>query len=141
MKYFKVIAKCGHVGRNNYFRGEFFVGAENKKEAAQKVKTYPRVKKNHKDVILNVEEITNEQYIIGRNATKNNPYFKCKSKYEQNAIMELIQDQIFSETETQNKQREKSKFYKSKTNKTKGIRNPYKYAKYNKFYNEEYIGA
>ena len=39
MKYFEVVAKCGHVGRMYYYEGHFFVSGDSKKIAAGKVKT------------------------------------------------------------------------------------------------------
>ena len=99
MKYFEVVAKCGHVGRMYYYEGHFFVSGDSKKTAAGKVKTFPRVKKDHEDVILWVEEVTEVQYKEGLAQMESNPYFQCGSKHEQNAIVELIQDQIFPETE------------------------------------------
>lgn len=52
MKYFEVVAKCGHVGRDYYYEGHFFVQAQNAKIAACKVKSQPRVKRDHEDAIL-----------------------------------------------------------------------------------------
>ena len=143
MKYFEVVAKCGHVGRMYYYEGHFFVSGDSKKAAAGKVKTFPRVKKDHEDVILWVEEVTEVQYKEGLAQMESNPYFQCGSKHEQNAIVELIQDQIFPETEIQQSYREKSNYYQDRQQKRrgKGIRNPYKYAKYNRVLEFDYIGA
>ena len=41
IKYFKVVAKCGHVGKRNYIPVAFAVKAESKSKASQKVKTFP----------------------------------------------------------------------------------------------------
>ena len=59
MKYFMVTVKCGHVGKNNYYKGTIFLKAENGKEAARRARECPRVKHDQKDAILNVEEIDN----------------------------------------------------------------------------------
>ena len=56
-QYFMVIAKCGHVGRNNYIPVKFAVKAESKKAAAKMVRNFPRVKHDHKDAILDVKQI------------------------------------------------------------------------------------
>ena len=143
MKYFEVVAKCGHVGRMYYYEGHFFVACKSKKDAAGIVKNFPRVKRDHEDAILWVDEINEVQYKEGSEAMSNNPYFKCGCKREQNAILELIQDKIFPETELQQKYREKCCYYKDKIQKKskKGIRNPYKYAKYNMPYKLDYMSA
>ena len=36
--YYKVLAKCGHVGRNNYIEKDFFIKANSGKEAAYRVR-------------------------------------------------------------------------------------------------------
>ena len=142
MKYFEVVAKCGHVGRMYYYEGHFFVCSESKKSAAGKVKAFPRVKKDHGDVILWVEEVNEIQYKEGVKRMEKNPYFQCGSKHEQNSILELIQDQIFPETEMQQDFRKKCNYYhdKDKREKRKGIRNSYKYEKYNRAIELDYVG-
>ena len=138
MKFYEVIAKCGHVGREYYYEGHFFVRAQSKQEAATVVKKAPRVKKDHEDVILDVFEVDKPTYLQGLEDFKNNPYFNCNSKWEQKRVFELIKDGIKPETETQLRYRERRiKYYKdkcgatAKPSKWRGIRNPYKYAKYN----------
>ena len=133
MKYFEVIAKCGHVGRDRYYEGHFFLRGKSKREVAAAVKAFPRVKKNHEDAILDVIEISEERFIEGNLENAENPYFKCKSKREQNAVIELIEDKIFPETELQLDYRKQRGFACDKKKKRHGnfIRNPYKYAKYN----------
>ena len=143
-KYYEVVAKCGHVGRMYYYEGHFFISSNSRKEAAKVVKGLPRVKKDHDDVILWVEEVTEIQYQEGLENMKSNPYFQCRSKHEQDAILELIQDSIFPETDLQLEFREKCNYYKDRIkghNKNKGIRNPYKYAKYNRLLEIDYLGA
>ena len=56
-KYYMVIAKCGHVGRKNYIPVKFAVVAESGKEAAKKVRQFPRVKHDHKDAISIVKDV------------------------------------------------------------------------------------
>lgn len=38
MKYFEVVAKCGHVGRDYYYEGHFFVQARMQKLQQVKLK-------------------------------------------------------------------------------------------------------
>ncbi len=137
MKYFEVAAKCGHVGRGYYYEGHFFVQAPNAKIAASKVKSQPRVKRDHGDAILWVNEVDELAYQKGIEDMRNNPYFHCNTKREQNYVLEYIQDGIKPETERQLTYREtrggyyKDKKCKDKPSRKKGIRNPYKYAKLN----------
>ncbi|MDE7440142.1 MAG: hypothetical protein K2N23_06525 [Clostridia bacterium] len=142
MKYFEVAAKCGHVGRNYYYEGHFFVQAPSAKIAAGKVKCQPRVKRDHKDAILWVNEVDELAYRDGLEDMRKNPYFHCKAKHEQNCVLESIRDGIKPETEKQFAYRKaqggyyKDKQFKDKPSRKKGVRNPYKYAKYNKTYDK-----
>ena len=85
-KYFMVIAKCGHVGKKNYIPIKFAVIAESGKEAAKKTRGYSRVKHNHKDAILDVKEVSYEEFLEIKEMNNNDPYLKCHSKQEQNKI-------------------------------------------------------
>lgn len=136
-RYFEVVAKCGHVGRDSYFEGHFFQAASNASDAARIVKTMPRVKRDHSDVILWVNEVEYKEYADGLKAMANNPYFHCRSRREQNKVMKQIADSIMPETERQRIYRERHGHaeYREKTKPDRnGLRNPYKYAKYNNMY-------
>lgn len=61
-RYFAVKTKCGHVGKNKCIYIWFAVVAENGEEAAAKARNIPRVKRNHKDAIKEVMEITLYDY-------------------------------------------------------------------------------
>ena len=98
MKFYEVTAKCGHVGRGQYYMGQFYVRAENGKEAATLVRQKPRVKHNHKDAILSVSSISYSEYLTGKAAYKTNPYFSCKSKQEQRIYTDEISADIHIET-------------------------------------------
>lgn len=93
-KYFMVIAKCGHVGRKNYIPIKFAVVAESGKDAAKKVRQFPRVKHNHKDVILDVRCITLEEFLEIKEINNNDPYLKCHSRQEQNQIVNLAERMV-----------------------------------------------
>ncbi len=84
--YFKVTAKCGHVGKRKYVPITFAVVASNKKEAAKRTRKFPRVKRNHKDAILNVKQICYDDYLTIRNINDNDPYLKCRNIQEQRKI-------------------------------------------------------
>lgn len=93
-KYFMVIAKCGHVGRKNYIPVKFAVVAESGKEAAKKVRQFPRVKHDHKDAILYVRCITLEEFLEIKEINDNDPYLKCHSRQEQNLIVNLAERMV-----------------------------------------------
>ena len=83
MAYYKVIAKCGHVRRNNYIFKNLYIKASNKKEAAAKARNYPRVKHHHKDAIRDVIEITFEEYCKGLKSNKNDKFFQVHNSTDQ----------------------------------------------------------
>lgn len=83
-KHYLVCAKFGHVGREYYIHKEVPVIANNKKEAAKLVKNMPRVKKNIKNTILNVVEISDEEYMKALKKYKKDKYFKCHTIQQQN---------------------------------------------------------
>lgn len=91
MKYFIVTTKCGHVGKWNCIWIDFAVAAESAAEAAQKAKTYKRVKRHHKDVIARVVEITSDEYMKRRSDNDNDPYLHCKNIQQQQLIEDINQ--------------------------------------------------
>ncbi len=96
-KYFKVQAKCGHVGRNHYILKWFYVKALTGEEAAKVVRDKPRVKHDQKDAIRNVKEITFEEYLTGLRLNSEDMYFKSTSKQEQQFYNAVKQEEIYSE--------------------------------------------
>ena len=90
-KYFMVIAKCGHVGRKKYIPIKFAVNANSGKEAARIVRQFPRVKKDHKDAILDVKQVSYIEYLEIIETNHHDPYLKCISKYEQKLISNLVE--------------------------------------------------
>ena len=84
--YYKVLAKCGHVGRNYYILKWFYVKAENKKAAALKVRNTPRVKHHQKDAIRNVVEIVFEEYINGLKMMESDMYFHIDNSSDQRKL-------------------------------------------------------
>ena len=97
MKYFMVTAKCGHVGKNNYFKGTLFLKAENGKEAARIARECPRVKHDQKDAILSVTEINSIIFEAGREMNHKIHYYTCETIQEQRQYMSEIVDNIFVE--------------------------------------------
>lgn len=93
-KFYKVVAKCGHVGRHYYYEGVFYTIAENGSDAARIVRRAGRVKHDHKDAILSVEVITEEEFRAGEREVRKNPYFNCQNKQEQDLILAEIAGKI-----------------------------------------------
>ena len=85
-KYFEVVAKCGHVGRCSCVMIHFAVVAADGKRAAAKAKSYKRVKRDHKDCIQSVSEISFEEFMALRAKNDSNAYLHCKSRWQQNQI-------------------------------------------------------
>ena len=63
-RYFSVECKCGHAGKMYYIPIKFAIEADNGREAAEKGRWIPRVKHHQKYCILNVEELTEEEYYL-----------------------------------------------------------------------------
>ena len=83
MRYFDVTAKCGHVGRGYYIPITFAVKAGSAAEAAALARAIPRVKHDHRDAILSVEEVDLEGYLDRCHVNGYDPYLSCTSKREQ----------------------------------------------------------
>lgn len=92
--YYKVRAKCGHVGRNRYVEKNFYVTASSGKEAAFKVRYLPRVKHHHKDAILNVKQISHNEFCEGVEISRDDCYFKATNSTEQRLFGAIKPDDI-----------------------------------------------
>ena len=99
MRYYCVKAKCGHVGRNNYIEKNFYVKAENGKEAALIVRNKPRVKHHQKDAIIDVLEISLEKYVLGKKIMENDDYFHVHDSSTQRKIHAVNEEEIINEPE------------------------------------------
>lgn len=88
-KYFKVIAKCGHVGKMHYIPVAFAVKAENASEASQIARKFPRVKKQCWDAILSCEEVSKFVYKQIIKSNNENSYFNCKTRKQQNQFNDI----------------------------------------------------
>lgn len=97
MKLFRVVAKCGHVGRNYYVLKEFAIKAANGKDAAKIAREMPRVKHHHKDAIRSVTEITIEEYYSLLKLNSEDPYFSCTSIQEQRLYEEVVYPEEFED--------------------------------------------
>lgn len=97
MKYFMVTVKCGHVGKNNYYKGTLFLKAENGRAAAKQARECPRVKHDQKDAILSVSEIDEKFFEIGCELNHTIHYYTCKSIQEQRRYFSEIENNVFVE--------------------------------------------
>lgn len=84
--FYRVKAKCGHVGRYNYIVKNFYVAASSGKEAARKVRYFPRVKHGRKDAILSVELISQDEFDTGIEINRADDYFKVTNSSEQRLL-------------------------------------------------------
>lgn len=91
MKYFRVLAKCGHVGRQYYIPVDFAIVAEDGRQAATIVRQKARVKHDHKDAILSTEEISFEEFMQLRSKNDADPYLHCKNIQQQRGIENLYE--------------------------------------------------
>lgn len=113
MKYYKVNAKCGHVGRGHYTNKDFFVKAKDGKEAAYRVRFAPRVKHDWKYAINFVELITRDEFERGCERQNNDLYFMVTNSSEQKVYCAVDYEQIFDYEVPEKKTKDKdSKFYK-----------------------------
>ena len=129
MNYYLVLCKCGHVSRKYYMPIYFCVMAENSKEAAKIARDIPRVKRDHKDAILEVKKVCKEDYDIQNEKNNQDPYLLCKSKHDQNEIMDFIRYRLVRE-----KRYEGSDVSKFKNRKPNLVMQEKKYMHNTKFY-------
>lgn len=97
--FYRVKAKCGHVGRNCYVEKYFYVKAASGKEAAKKVRDFPRVKHHHKDAILSVERISYDEYMQGVESSSADSYFHVKNSSEQRLLGAVDPKEIQKESQ------------------------------------------
>ena len=86
-KYFKVTAKCGHVGKNNYVPINFAVRAETASEASQIAKRFPRVKKQLWDSIIACVQISKKEYKELLKTNREDPYLQCKCARDHSFVL------------------------------------------------------
>lgn len=106
--YYKVLAKCGHVGRNYYITKWFYIKASSGKEAAKIVRYKPRVKHDHKDAIRQVIQIEYEEYINGLKIMASDMYFKVHNIQDQKLYNCIKEDEIYPEEKLVKKKKDKN---------------------------------
>ncbi len=123
---YEVECKCGHVGRKNYIVVSFAVIAENGKEAASIARNIPRVKHDHKDAILNVRKINDEEFDEINERNHHDLYLQCENIQEQKVLdltSRLHKESRYIKKEEIDEER-KHLFFKKKP-----IRNPKRFFK------------
>jgi hypothetical protein len=138
-RYFKVVTKCGHVGRYNCIWINFAIVAESKQQVADKVREEGRVKRDHKDFIKEIKEISFEEFMELKAQNDADPYLHCKNIQEQNQIVGFeeridVDEYNLAKFEKKTSKRDSVKFRKSKA---KAKERSYTYCKY-EFYEMEY---
>ena len=111
MNYYKVIAKCGHVGKGHYIVKDIYVMADDGKEAALKGRWFPRVKHHWKDAIEAVYKITEEEYLLGKLKTKQDRYFQVKNSTEQRIFVDIDSYEVQEREMREKKKKDKSFTY------------------------------
>ncbi len=82
--YYIVKAVCGHVGRGKAVDKDFAICAKSGKEAASKVRAFPRVKHDMKGAIKSVLKVDYSDYVNQLFINESDPYLKCTNIQEQN---------------------------------------------------------
>lgn len=114
MRYYKVAAKCGHVGRHHYIIKEFYIEANDGKEVAFKVRHLPRVKHDKKDAILSVEAIAKDEYLAGKALQVEDMYFKVHSSTEQRKYGAIDYESVLPEIKVNKRQKCRNPIYYNK---------------------------
>lgn len=109
MQYYKVQAKCGHVGRNNYILKWFYVKADDGEEAAKIVRNKPRVKHHNKNAINAVEKISKEEYLCGIRCNQEDKYFQSHSSTEQRFLNAVLYEEILPEEKVEHYKKKQAK--------------------------------
>ena len=86
IKYYLVEAKCGHVRRSQCTYKKLPIKAKTAKEAADIARNTPRVKHDHKDAIIDVKEISYEEFLELKKEHDSDPYFQATCSADQKRI-------------------------------------------------------
>ena len=111
MNYYKVIAKCGHVGKGHYIVKDIYVMANDGKEAALKGRWVPRVKHHWKDAIEAVYKITEQEYCLGKRKNKQDRYFQVKNSTEQRIFVYIDPQEVREREVLEKRKKDKSFTY------------------------------
>lgn len=103
---------------------DFYVKAENGKEAALIVRHKPRVKHDWKDAIESVDEICEIEYFDGKAQMKKNLYFSVTNSSEQRRLNVIDYEAVIELETPKQRKRDKNFAYFVKMNKI--IKNDFK---------------
>lgn len=95
MKYYKVVAKCGHVGKGKYVEVVFPVCCDDAKSAAHQILKHGKVKKQLKNAISSVCEISLDEYLVLKQENTNNIYLRAHCSQEVNTEILDIKELVF----------------------------------------------
>lgn len=114
-KYFKVVCKCGHVGKKFFVRVAFPIEAIDGKNAANIARFLPRVKHDYEDAILSCERITFEEFQRLKVQNQNDPYLKCTNVQDQNMIHDFesrleVEERYLKKEQTKTNKRDSAKY-------------------------------
>jgi len=99
MEYYKVLAKCGHVGRNRYILKWFYLKSDSGEDAAKIIRFTPRVKHHHKDAIREVVRIDYDEYVNGSKIMASDMYFNVHNSTDQKLYNCIKQGDVYPEIE------------------------------------------
>ena len=97
-RYYLVKTKCGHVRRGNYIPITFPVEAVSAKKAAAIARQKPRVKHNHLDAILDVKEVSYDEFRVQEERNMFDPYLRIHSRKEHREMLPMFAFRIVPET-------------------------------------------
>ncbi len=81
IKYYKVLVKMGHVGKDKYLPMELVFAAANEKKAAELARRHGGVKRDHVDWCLKIpEEINYEEFLEKLEIINSDPYWDGRSR-------------------------------------------------------------
>lgn len=103
--YYKVLAKCGHVGRNKYILKWFYLIANDRVEAAKIARRKPRVKHHNKDAIREVINIEPQEYLMGIESMEKDMYFHVHNSSDQRLYNCVNPADLYPEEEDERKYR------------------------------------
>lgn len=106
IRFYKVVAMCGHVGRRHYVPIPFAVKAHSAKEAARVTRVFPRVKHDRKDAILSVVEITPFEYHDLRERNRGDEYLNAQRRRDISDPVAFL-DRVFSYDSFKKEEKEK----------------------------------
>lgn len=76
---------------------DFPILAQDAKSAAAIVKKMGRVKKDHKDPIIDVRKVSKREYLEQHKINNKDPYLCTKTSHDQDKIMDQLRDRLIED--------------------------------------------